>query len=356
MFDVVVVGAGISGLRVGQLTADAGLDVCVLEARDRVGGRLLSLPAGERAGLDLGATWFWAGEPHIETLIRELDTDIHPQHLAGDAMYHDGSRTQRIDGNPIDTPSGRFSAGAQRLAESLADRLPEGTLRLTTPVTDIDATPTHLTLRSGSDRFETHHVVLALPPALAADAITFTPPLPEPLAGLARSTPVWMGATVKIVAVYETAFWRTDGLAGSAMSHVGPMREMHDMSGPGGSPAALFGFAPLVQPGQPAPTEQAVLEQLSQLFGAQAANPTSLHILDWRSETFTSPPGVESLRNYQNYGHPLWAEPALDGRLHWSSTETATSSPGHIDGALASAHRAASAIISATRNERSTTA
>ena len=38
MHDLVVIGAGISGLRVADLAVAGGLDVVVLEARDRVGG------------------------------------------------------------------------------------------------------------------------------------------------------------------------------------------------------------------------------------------------------------------------------------------------------------------------------
>ena len=52
MFDVIVIGAGISGLRVADRTAAAGLDTLVLEARNRVGGRLHSVPA-ETGAIDL---------------------------------------------------------------------------------------------------------------------------------------------------------------------------------------------------------------------------------------------------------------------------------------------------------------
>ncbi|SED39710.1 Flavin containing amine oxidoreductase [Streptomyces melanosporofaciens] len=47
------------------------------------------------------------------------------------------------------------------------------------------------------------------------------------------------------------------------------------------------------------------------------------------------------------FGHPLYQQPALDGRLHWASTETATAHTGHIEGALASAERAAHDVLAA---------
>ena len=71
--DTVVVGAGVGGLAAARALAAGGQDVVVLEARDRVGGRLHSLMHGE-AGVDLGATWFWANEPRITRLIAELET------------------------------------------------------------------------------------------------------------------------------------------------------------------------------------------------------------------------------------------------------------------------------------------
>ena len=40
----------------------------------------------------------------------------------------------------------------------------------------------------------------------------------------------------------------------------------------------------------------------------------------------------------------------MDGRLHWASTETATMTPGHIEGALVAGERAVRAILSSTEN------
>ncbi len=358
--DVVVVGAGISGLAAARSLLDAGRKVIVLESRDRVGGRLQSVAVdggaeGEPVPLDLGATWFWPGEPRVARLVEQLGLVTHPQHLDGDAVYHDPSGAQRLSGNPIDVPSFRFSAGAQSLPARLADTLPPGTVRLSTAVSRVELAEPNLTVsyeagpagESGSGAAGTiraAHVVLALPPALAVHRIEFLPGLPERLAGLAAATPVWMGAVTKVVAVYPRPFWRDHGLAGAAISHLGPMREIHDMSGPDGMPAALFGFVPR-PPADPAALDDAVIEQLATLFGPAAARPVELLKADWRQEPDTSPPGVDRLTAYQTFGHELYLRPAVGGRLHWSSTETGRVAPGHVEGALEAAERVVGQIL-----------
>ena len=356
--DVIVVGAGISGLAAASELVAAGVSVVVFEGRDRIGGRLLTHTLGGDA-FDLGATWFWPGERRVEALVDRFALATHAQHLAGDAVFHAGQGTQRIDGNPIDVTSGRVTRGVAALAHAMADTLPDGTIRLSHAVNEISVTARGIrTVCTTADRGHVTHtadqIVVALPPALALHRIGFTPALPDRLATLVARTPVWMGSITKVVAVYDRPFWRERGLAGAGISHIGPLREVHDMSGPDGMPAALFGFAPSgassASSALSAPVGRAaVIEQLVAMFGPDAADPIELLVHDWRDEPFTSPPHVASLTSYETFGHPLYAEPALDGRLHWSSTETATVNPGHVEGALQAAHRAAAAVLANTR-------
>ncbi len=342
--DVVVIGAGIAGVVAAKALTEAGRKVVVLESRDRVGGRLLSAEYRSGGRVDLGATWFWPNEPLVQQLISELGVAVHPQHLAGDALFQQPDGASRIDGNPLDVPSGRFVEGADALAKAVAATLPEETIRFDHAVESVESGGERLRVSAGSAQFDAAHVIAAVPPALVAERIMFTPSLPERIAGLAAATPVWMGATIKVVVAYERPFWRDRGLSGSAISHIGPMRELHDISGPDGMPAAIFGFVPGRAAGEPAPDAAEVVQQMVELFGEEAAAPTDVFIKDWRAEAWTSPPGVERLNAYQTYGHELYQTPTMDGRLHWASTETATVSPGHIEGAIAAAGRAVTAI------------
>lgn len=71
MHDAIVVGAGLSGLVAARRLVDAGQRVLVLEARARVGGRLLTGTVGG-ATVDLGGQWLTAGQDRVIALAAEL--------------------------------------------------------------------------------------------------------------------------------------------------------------------------------------------------------------------------------------------------------------------------------------------
>ncbi len=82
--DVGVVGAGLAGLTAARELTDAGLDVVVLEARDRVGGRTAagSLSTGDL--IDRGAEWIGGEHDRVLDLIEEFDLERCEQYGTGD--------------------------------------------------------------------------------------------------------------------------------------------------------------------------------------------------------------------------------------------------------------------------------
>ncbi|OFI39507.1 hypothetical protein BIU82_00020 [Arthrobacter sp. SW1] len=341
-WDAVVVGAGIAGLTTADALQQAGRSVLCLEARGRVGGRAHSVAEGPHA-VDLGATWFWDNEALIQSLLPGLGLGAFRQSTAGDALFDaQDPNPQRLDGNPVDGPAWRFSEGAQSLASALTARLAPGTLRLSQPVLAIRYGQHGATVETADASFSAGHVVMAVPPSLAEAAISFTPELPHPVRETAVGTAVWMGNIVKAVATYSSAFWLEAGLSGSAISYRGPFREFHDHSGPSGSPAALFAFAPAARfQGEPMDRiAEAFRDQLVHLFGEEAATPQSIHVTDWSREEYTTPAAPSPGAGTYNYGHPVFRE-AVGGRLHWASTETADEFAGHLEGAISAGLRAA---------------
>ncbi|MDJ0420949.1 flavin monoamine oxidase family protein [Dietzia kunjamensis] len=81
--DIVVVGAGIAGLVAARELTRAGLEVLVLEARDRVGGRLLNADLPDGSPIDVGGQWVGPTQHRIHELIRELGLETFPTHTAG---------------------------------------------------------------------------------------------------------------------------------------------------------------------------------------------------------------------------------------------------------------------------------
>lgn len=66
--DVLIVGGGLAGLSMADALHRAGRKFALLEARDRLGGRIKAARVGDSA-FDLGPAWFWAGQPRIAALI-----------------------------------------------------------------------------------------------------------------------------------------------------------------------------------------------------------------------------------------------------------------------------------------------
>lgn len=342
---VVIVGAGMTGLTAGVILRQAGVDVIVLEARDRVGGRAYGGPDG----VDLGATWFWANEPSVAAIADAHRIKTFPQWSAGDALF-DADRADvpptRLAGNPIDQPSGRFAGGAQQLAQGLARTLGEGRIRRSTPVRRVDVSGEHVRVTTDAgETLSADAVLLAMPPALAAATITIEPALDEDLQTVSAATATWMGGMVKAVARLDRPFWRDAGLAGSAISYLGPFREFHDHSGPDGTPAAIFGFAPAAAFAGASQDDiaAAFTAQVQRMWG-RGGNILGVDLVDWSREQYTSVPGPAS-GSTDVYGHPVFQQPVAGGRLMIASTETAHAYAGHLEGAMQAGAHAANTLL-----------
>ena len=349
--DIIIIGAGLSGIYAAALLAKKKQSFLVLEARDRVGGRIVC-PAYNGYAADLGPSWYWPEiNPRISTLIQTLKLTGYPQYVTGNGRFQtfDGC-ARTISGYPMEPEAWRISGGMITLVEGLFKTLPENSVRMNHPVCDIEKKGGHVVVSVGkpgqapSCRFQASRIILALPPRLAAATILFTPDLSHELIQAMLKTSTWMAGHAKFFALYAHAEWRQAGLSGQAFSQSGPLAEIHDGSNATGSPFGLTGFVgiPAAQRrNQQREIQQAALQQLRHLYGDTAGRPVAFFYKDWAAENLTA----TEYDQRAAHDHPLYHPPSgrsciWDGMVCFAGTETSHEFGGYLEGALASADRA----------------
>lgn len=349
--DIAIVGGGLAGLSLATRLSLAGRDFQLFEARDRLGGRISALQT-DKGAVDLGPSWFWPGQPRMAALVSTLGLRVFPQFAQGAVCLEDANgRVYRGAGYASMEGSFRVAGGMKALVDAVAATLPVERLHLSARVESISRTG-GVVLASGAS-CEADHVVLAVPPRIAA-GLTYDPGLDPDIRAALTAIPTWMAGQAKFVATYDRPFWRDLGLSGDAMSHCGPLMEIHDASGPDGTPAALFGFLGTPAPhraGRAGEIEQDALDQLARLFGPAARIPIRTALQDWafQPETATeedlTPPST-----HPDYGLPPRLSGLWNGRLHFAATEVAPEMGGYLEGALAAAEAIAARLGAAIAN------
>ena len=127
--DVVVVGAGLAGLTAARRLVRRGASVIVLEARSRVGGRVVNQPIGGGQTTDGGAAFVGPTQDRILALARGLGLRTTPTYNTGDNVYYREGRLQRystsgplgpIPPDPTGVPdAARALAALDRMAASV---------------------------------------------------------------------------------------------------------------------------------------------------------------------------------------------------------------------------------------------
>lgn len=335
-----IVGGGLSGLALAETLEVQGDDYVLVEARPRLGGRIITQHHG-LGYFDLGPAWYWPGQPRIAALIARLSLQPFEQFCDGGMTFEDErGHVQRSQGPSSMQGSLRLVGGLGALIDALAERLPNSRIRLNAMVTRLQKSGDHCiaTLSDGAE-ISADQVVLALPPRVAAQ-FDFSPALPAQSVDAMHGIATWMAGQAKAIAVYQTPIWRKDGLSGDAMSRRGPMVEIHDASPDAGGPYALFGFIGI--PPDHRADESLLREnlkaQLIRLFGQQAASLLQLYIKDWAADMFTSTEAdKEPLYAHPTYGLPKALTGLWDNRLHFAGTEVAPTFGGYLEGALEAA-------------------
>jgi monoamine oxidase len=360
---VAIVGGGLAGLHAARLLHRAGVDFTVLEARDRFGGRILTVDESGQPGddgFDLGPSWFWPRmQPAIGALVAELGLAAFAQSSDGDVVFERMSREtpQRYRGGGADAESMRLVGGTSALARALVRELPCERLILGARVTAMALAGdgvelTYARANGASETLVAQRAIAAAPPRLLEATVAFTPALEPATARLWRETATWMAPHAKFFALYERAFWREAGLSGTAQSLVGPMAEMHDATTASGR-AALFGFLGIDADARAAVGEetltQACLAQFARVFGSEALQPLTTLLKDWAVDPLTATAADKAAA-----GHPVpsdfpWISGPWRERLTLAGSETGPSEPGYLAGAVVASERAVQQMLKTLR-------
>lgn len=239
------------------------------------------------------------------------------QHMVLDDIHHGAKRLQGGTGSLCAAMFNDLTKIYQKTV----------TIELNSPVRSVtyEANKTINVILQNNKSILCDYVVLALPPKLFVSTIRLTPAFSRLVTEELKSCATWMASTCKAILRYEHAWWKDKNLSGLAISHYGKAQEWHDASSD--SCHALFVFCVA------GTSKQEVIDTTVRVFGDEARNPTSVYMIDWSSEIFTS---VSTNDNTGTHAHVsnLCREPHWNGRLWLGNSEVSSHHGGFIEGAI----------------------
>ncbi|MEL6988430.1 MAG: FAD-dependent oxidoreductase, partial [Bacteroidota bacterium] len=193
--DILIIGAGLTGLTLAYLLKDSNFNIKILEARDRIGGRILTTANEGCAPIEMGATWIGKKHQNINRLLQDLDIDIFEQAMGDHAIYEPLSTSPpqlvQLPHNP--EPSYRIKGSSSALIETLYHQIGKEQVYLGHVVKSISMKDEIAYVGTQDSIFKSKFIVSTLPPNLLASSVTIEPSLPNELNSIMNQTHTWMG-------------------------------------------------------------------------------------------------------------------------------------------------------------------
>lgn len=343
-----ILGAGLTGLLTAYYLKQQGIPSVIIEARNRLGGRINTIRA-QGIQVEMGATWFGQQHPNLMKLLQELGIDSFPQFQDGKAVFEASSMSpvQVFDLPEGQQSSYRIKGGTDEMIRKLTAELDDHQLVMDNPVTEISLADAGIVIKSKKETYDPMDLIIStLPPSLLVNSIKITPKLDPSMVQLCNETHTWMGSSIKFAVTYQSPFWREKGFAGVGFSNASIASEIHDHVNFECSAFALKGF---LSPGAVkldyAYREKLVINQLKRFYGDAAANYVAYHETLWANEQYTMGGLSNDLVPHQNAGNPQFQHAFLEGKLIISGSETSPVFGGYMEGAVYAAKIAASQVF-----------
>lgn len=346
--DVIIIGAGLTGLTLGYLLGKSEIAFKIIEARDRPGGRIHTLRNPEHTEIEMGATWLGTKHSALLQLLEELDISIFKQELGKKAIYEPISTSpHQIVQLPLnDQPSYRIQGGTSRITDTLQAHIGSNRISFSESVVALELEGEFISVKTITGDYTAKKVVTTLPPYLLHKTVKITPDLPDHLVSVMQQTHTWMGESIKIALNFATPFWRKENLSGTIFSNVGPIPEMYDHSNYEDSKYALKGFLNGNYFSYSKEERlELILNQLKKYYGKEIMTFRSYEETVWRKEPFTFADYETHILPHQNNGHYSYRKPYLNDHLFIGGSETGAQHPGYMDGAVHSAQFIAEQLV-----------
>lgn len=347
MEDTIILGAGLTGLTIAYHLKKNHKTCKVLEAQDRLGGRIKTIQGANATPMEMGATWFGQEHTTLLTFLKEIDIAYFEQHTHGNALFETMSfEPPQQYFVPANTHSAyRVKGGTYSIIEKLYKEIGKDNVTLSTEIKEVIEEQDSLRLIDQSNKnYYCKKLIIAGPPQVVLSTIQFTPSLPSSLTDIMYNTQTWMSGSTKFAVEYKNAFWKEKGFSGTVFSQSNLATEIYDHSNAENNKFALKGFLN----GTAAhysleERRQKVIVQLANYFGEEANNYLSYNDTIW-NDRYIQGSHTHFLPPHFNNGHSLLQYGYLGDKLFFSGTETSKLYSGYMEGAIIAAHNMISKI------------
>jgi len=353
---VIIVGAGISGLVAGYDLTVAGYDVTILEARDRIGGRVLTIrsPFSNEHYVEGGAARIKPSHDLTIAYANHFNLTLDPFYATnGDYVdFSNGSRTIIDNTTYLNTSYGstlrknylKIRGGSDQLTNAFANSSElSNKIYLNSAVTSIAQNSDNVIVNAGGNQFQADKVLCTVP-LTVLDKINFTPALSSKKQTAMNGGFRYAPAT-RIYIQFKNRFWENESLNGWGNTDLPEeiWQPSWDMSGNTGVLMSYLRWSAAENMDTLNDNERnnAVLNRWENIFEGSINNfdsgiSKSWALDEWSKGAWASPTTTQN----ENLNDSIAQS---EGRIHFAG-EHASNDRGWMQGALFSGLRAAAEI------------